>query len=133
MYMAERIVSNIFMAEKQILEMQFYPSIGFLHVDDRPYMDGLFEAIYMGQYMGGMGGSDAEQWGVYKVFDFHLPSQAELAHMKAIFIPGAFASVFDLNSQPWLPLLTRFIQNVYENHPHIHHGGPAQHQLQFFF
>lgn len=39
--------------------------------------------------------------------------------MKAIIIPGAATAVYDLEKTPWLPVITRLIQNVYENHQHI--------------
>ena len=67
--------------------------------------------------MGGSGGSDTEIWGNYNVFDFHLPSEEELAHMSAIIIPGSVDSVN--GDQSWVPLLIRFVKNVYTHHPHI--------------
>ena len=119
MYMAERVVSSVFISEKQILSMTFYPKIGVMNVDGRAHLETLYETLITGQYMGGMGGSDIEQWGVYNVYDFHLPSEAELEQMEAIFIPGSVASVNDFEKHPWLPVLTRLVQNVFENHPHI--------------
>ena len=119
MYMSERIVTSIFRTEKHILDMRFYPKISILNVDDSPHLQTLNETLIMGSYMGGMGGSEDEQWAVYNVFDFHLPSETELAHMKAIIIPGATRSVYDLDSTPWLQQLTRFIQNVIENYEDI--------------
>ena len=90
-----------------------------LNFDGRPHVETLNEAMHIGQYMGGCGGSDIEQWSVYNVFDFHLPSEAELVHMQAIILPGAVTSVYDVERTPWLPVLTRFIQNVYENYPNL--------------
>ena len=81
MYMAERVVSSVFITEHKVLSMSFYPKIALMNVDGRAHLEGINEAMLMGQYMGGMGGSDTEQWGVYNVFDFHLPSEAELAQM----------------------------------------------------
>ena len=81
MYMAERVVSSVFITEAKILGMQFYPKIAVMNVDGREHLETINEAMIIGQYMGGNGGSDVEQWGVYNVFDFHLPSEAELAQM----------------------------------------------------
>ena len=39
--------------------------------------------------------------------------------MKALIIPGSAHSVYDLEQTPWLPILIRLIQNVYENYPDI--------------
>ena len=99
--------------------MKFYPKIAVMNVDGRQHLETINESMLIGQYMGGMGGSDVEQWGVYNVFDFHLPSQAELEQMTAIIIPGAATSVTNLEGTPWLPELTRLIRDVYENHTHI--------------
>ena len=63
------------------MKMTFYPKIAVLNVDGRSHLETITEAIIMGQFMGGLGGSDLEQWGFYKVFDFHLPSESELEHM----------------------------------------------------
>ena len=117
--MAERVVTSVFITEAKILSMSFYPKIAVMNVHGRPYLETINESLIIGQFMGGMGGSDVEQWGVYNVFDFHLPSEAELEQMQAIIIPGAATSVYDIESTPWLPVITRLIQNVYENHPHI--------------
>lgn len=72
----------------------------------------------MGQYLGGMGDSNEEPWANYNVYDFQLPCEEELRHMKAIIIPGSVYSVNDENIS-WIPLLIRFIRNVHENHPHV--------------
>lgn len=109
MYMAERVTNNVFITESKILSMKFYPKIAMMNVDGRPHLEALNEAMIMGQYMGGMGGTDDEQWGFYNVYDFHLPSDEELSHMKAIIIPGAATSAYDLERTPWLPVLTRLI------------------------
>ena len=76
--MAERVVTSVFITEAKILSMSFYPKIAVMNVDGRPYLETINESLIIGQFMGGMGGSDVEQWGVYNVFDFHLPSEAEL-------------------------------------------------------
>ena len=39
--------------------------------------------------------------------------------MHAIIIPGSASGVHEFENTPWLPVLTRLIQNVYENYPHI--------------
>ncbi len=83
--------------------MHFYPKVSILNVDGNPIVRTISEALIMGSYMGGMGGSNIEQWASYNVFDFHLPSEAELSQMKAIIIPGASTSAYDLESTPWLP------------------------------
>lgn len=128
MYMAERVVNTVYIDEPSILGMSFYPKMAVLNFEfhdkskdaGRANVDEtLNEAMFIGQYMGGCGGSDVEQWSVYNVFDFHLPSEAELAHMQAIILPGAVTSVYDVERTPWLPVLTRFIQNVYENYPNV--------------
>lgn len=119
MYMAERIVNSVFINEQKILSMTFYPKIAVMNVDGRPHLETINEALFVGQYMGGIGGSDEEQWGAYNVYDFHLPSEQELANMKALIIPGSAHSVYDLEQTPWLPILIRLIQNVYENYPDI--------------
>lgn len=119
MYMSERIINSVFVTEKAILEMTFYPKIALMNVDGRQHLETLTEGLFMGQYMGGMGGSDVEKWGFYNVFDFHLPSESELEHMTAIIIPGSANSVQDYENAPWLPVLTRLIQNVYSNYPHV--------------
>ena len=71
----------------------------------------------MGQYMGGSGGSDTEMWGIYNVFDYHLPSEEELKYMSAIIIPGCVESVN--GDKSWVPLLERFIKTVYMQYKHI--------------
>ena len=119
MYMADRVVNAVYIDESKILSMSFYPKMAVLNFDGRAHVETLNEAMFIGQYMGGLGGSDTEQWNVYNVFDFHLPSEAELAHMQAIILPGAVTSVYDVERTPWLPVLTRFIQNVYENYPNV--------------
>ena len=68
--------------------------------------------------MGGMGDSNAEMWVNYPVYDYLLPSEEELKHMQAIIIPGSKNSVLD-ESVSWIPLLTRFVQKVYEEYPHV--------------
>ena len=60
MYMAERVVSNVFITQEKILSMKFYPKIAVLCVDGRPHIETLDEAMFIGQYMGGLGGSDVE-------------------------------------------------------------------------
>lgn len=109
MYMAERVVNSVYINEQQIMAMSFYPKIAVLNVDGRAHLETLNESIIIGQYMGGLGGSDVEEWGVYNVFDFHLPSTAELEHIQALIIPGSSSSVYDVENTPWLPVLTRFI------------------------
>ena len=53
----------------------------------------------------------------YDVFDFQLPSEQELKGMSAVIISGSAASVnSDLS---WVPLLSRFVKNVYQNHKHV--------------
>ena len=69
--------------------MTFYPKIAVMNVDKQSHLETIYEALVVGQYMGGIGGSDVEQWGVYNVYDFHLPSEKELSQMKAIIIPGS--------------------------------------------
>lgn len=113
MYMSQRIIDSVFITEKAILEMTFYPKIALMNVDSRQHLETLTEGLFMGQFMGGMGGSDVEKWGFYNVYNFHLPSEAELEHMSAIIIPGSANSVQDYENAPWLPVLTRLIQNVY--------------------
>mmetsp|Transcript_23276 Transcript_23276/g.31080 ORF Transcript_23276/g.31080 Transcript_23276/m.31080 type:complete len:82 (-) Transcript_23276:748-993(-) len=81
MYMADRVVNAVYIDESKILSMTFYPKMAVLNFDGRAHVETLNEAMFIGQYMGGLGGSDVEQWSVYNVFDFHLPSEAELAHM----------------------------------------------------
>ena len=117
--MAERIVNSVFITESKILSMTFYPKIAVMNVDGRAHLETINEALVVGQYMGGIGGSDVEQWGVYNVYDFHLPSEKELSQMKAIIIPGSAHSVYDLEKTPWLPVLIRLIQKIYESYPHI--------------
>jgi hypothetical protein len=56
-----------------------------------------------------MGGSDVEQWGFYNAFNFHFPSEAELEQMHAIIIPGSSSAAYDVESTPWIPVLTRLI------------------------
>ena len=60
MYMAERVVSSVFISESKILSMSFYPKIAVMNVDGRAHLETINESIIMGQYMGGMGGSDVE-------------------------------------------------------------------------
>lgn len=48
MYMSERLVSSIFITEKEIMSMTFYPKIGFLNVDGRPHLETLTEVVFMG-------------------------------------------------------------------------------------
>ena len=64
--------------------------------------------------MGGMGGM-----GGMPQADSRPPREkyaSELAQMQAIIIPGAATAVYDVERTPWLPVITRLIQNVYENH-----------------
>lgn len=60
MYMAERVVSSIFITEAKVLSMEFYPKIAVMNVDGRQHLETINESIIMGQYLGGMGGSDVE-------------------------------------------------------------------------
>ena len=60
MYMAERIVNSVFINEQKILSMTFYPKIAVMNVDGRPHLETINEALFVGQYMGGIGGSDEE-------------------------------------------------------------------------
>ena len=53
----------------------------------------------------------------YNVFDFQLPSEQELKGMSAIIISGSSVSVN--SDQSWVPLLSRFVKNVYQNHKHV--------------
>ena len=66
---------------KQLDSIKFYPKIGVLNCDGREHLHLLTEAIFMGQYMGGMGDSNTEMWANYNVFEYLLPSEEELSHM----------------------------------------------------
>ena len=112
--MAERAISRIYKVDAQEKKLQSFPKIGFINCDGRQHLELLTESLFMGQYMGGSGGSDTEMWGNYNVFDFHLPSEEELSHMSAIVIPGSVDSVN--GDQSWVPLLLRFVKNVYHKH-----------------
>lgn len=69
--------------------------------------------------MGGIGGSNVEQWGVYNLTEFRIPSEEELEHMEALILPGSKWSANDGDSTPWIEVLIRLIQNIMENHKHI--------------
>lgn len=100
--------------------MTFYPKIAFLSTDGRPHLYLLQEALFFGQYMGGLGGNNAEPWGFYNVFDFELPSEEDLKHIQTIIIPGSIASAADgEKSNSWIDPLIKFIQKVYNGYPNI--------------
>ena len=80
--MSERIAKSIFVdATQMIQDIKFYPKIGLLNCYGREHLNLVTEALFMGQYMGGMGDSNTELWANYNVFDYALPSEEELKHM----------------------------------------------------
>ena len=115
--MSERVIDRIYQSDEQALEKPSFPQIGFINCDGRQHLELLTESLFMGQYMGGSGGSNTEIWANYNVFDFHLPSEEELKQMSAIIIPGSVDSVN--GDQSWVPLLLRFVKNVYTHHKQI--------------
>ena len=48
MYMAERVVSSVFITESKVLSMSFYPKIAVMNVDGRPWLETINESMIMG-------------------------------------------------------------------------------------
>ena len=48
MYMAERVVSSVFITENKVLSMTFYPKIAIMNVDGRTHLENINESILMG-------------------------------------------------------------------------------------
>ena len=122
-YMSERVIGRIYQGDDAALSQSALPNIGFINCDGRSHLELLTETLFMGQYMGGSGGSNNEVWGNYNVFDFQLPSDEELKNMSAIIIPGSVDSVN--GEQSWVPLLLRFVKHVYTHHKQIRILGIA--------
>jgi GMP synthase-like glutamine amidotransferase len=73
----------------------------------------------LGSFFGGqnVGKNDPEKWGFFNVFDFNLPSDEELKHLKAIIIPGSEASACDHAKVSWMTILAKFIVKIYTEYP----------------
>ena len=69
-YMSERVIGRIYQGDDAALSQSTFPQIGFINCDGRQHLELLTETLFMGQYMGGSGGSNNEVWGNYNVFDF---------------------------------------------------------------
>ena len=54
------MVNAVYIDESKILSMSFYPKMAVLNFDGRAHVETLNEAMFIGQYMGGLGGSDVE-------------------------------------------------------------------------
>ena len=48
MYMAERVVSSVFITENKIFSMRFYPKIAVMNVDGRQHLETINESMLIG-------------------------------------------------------------------------------------
>jgi len=90
-----------------------------LQTDGRPHLTVFHEANVIGQLRGNQASLDrqVEPWANYEAFNGHLPSEAELQHLRALVIPGSTSAAYD--DLPWIASLSEFIRHIYNDYPAI--------------
>lgn len=112
--MAERVLlglqtSQITLSLAEVTKKSL-PTFIVLNAEPAAKWQSIQEALFMGQYMGGSGGSNKEVWAFMNAFEFNFPSKEQLMHAKAIIVPGSDLSVSDVDSRPWMVVLKDFLR-----------------------
>lgn len=84
-----------------------------LTMDDSEFNVTLYETLYVGNLF-----ENGDRWRFYKAFNKEFPQGRELQNLKGIIFGGSRYSVLSPNCD-WMPMLIRFVQDVWTNMPEV--------------